>query len=72
MGEQSKLLNCPFCGGPVTLESAPGSYSEVYGKRKWWGVVCRNTTNIGGTCAVQISPSASKEAAIARWNTRAS
>ena len=65
------LLPCPFCGGPVELESAPSTRSEVYGKRDWWGVVCRNTINLGGTCAIYQIPSASKEAAIERWNRRA-
>jgi hypothetical protein len=65
------LLPCPFCGGAVTLERTTGSYEEMHGKREWWGVVCRNTRNRGGTCAVQIIPSASQEAAVARWNMRA-
>ena len=63
--EEDKLLPCPFCGGGVNLE-------RTIDQREWWGVVCRNTSNIGGTCAVQIRPSASKEAAIGRWNRRAS
>ena len=66
----SELKPCPFCGGPVELESAPSTRSEVYGKRDWWGVVCRNTINLGGTCAIYQIPSASKEAAIERWNRR--
>jgi len=59
-----KLKPCPFCGGSVELE-------HTVGDRSWWGVICRNTGNRGGTCAVQILPSASKEAAIERWNMRA-
>ena len=58
------LLPCPFCGGPVELEYTVNS-------RDWWGVKCRNTMNLGGTCAIQQIPSASKEAAIERWNRRA-
>lgn len=59
------LLPCPFCGGPVELEHTQRS-------RHWWGVVCRNTMNRGGSCAIEQVPSASKEAATARWNMRAS
>lgn len=58
------LLPCPFCGGPVKLEATRNS-------RPWWGVVCRNTLNLGGTCAIQQIPSGSAEAAVARWNRRA-
>ena len=61
-----KLLPCPFCGGPVKLENPLGDQH-----RSWWGVVCRNTINLGGTCAIEQRPSASKEAAIERWNRRA-
>ena len=64
------LKPCPFCGGSVKLESAMGGYEEMHGQRRWWGVKCRNTLNLGGTCAIEQIPSASKEAAIARWNTR--
>lgn len=59
-----ELLPCPFCGGPVAME-------RTIDKREWWGIVCRNTLNLGGSCAVSIRPSASKEAAAARWNRRA-
>lgn len=38
---------------------------------KWWGVVCRSTKNLGGTCAINQIPSRTKQAAIKRWNTRA-
>jgi hypothetical protein len=43
---------------------------EFYGVRTWYGIICRNTINRGGSCAVQIVPSASEEAAAARWNMR--
>jgi len=66
-----ELLPCPFCGGPVSLERAHDTLDNIHGTRKWWGVVCRNTLNLGGTCAVQIRPSASPETAIERWNRRA-
>ena len=69
MSEQ--LLPCPFCGGPVYLERATTTFEQMHGERKWWGVVCRNTIGLGGTCAIEQCPSASKEAAIARWNRRA-
>ena len=59
------LLPCPFCGGEVLIE-------ETVNIRNWYGVVCRNTINLGGTCAIQQVPSASKEAAVERWNRRAS
>lgn len=61
-----ELKPCPFCGGPVELEQP---ISDRY--RKFYGVVCRNTMNRGGTCAIEQRPSASKEAAIERWNRRA-
>lgn len=64
------LKPCPFCGGEVELEEAQPT-RDLYGVRHWFGIVCRNTINLGGTCAIQIRPSASKEAAIKRWNTRA-
>jgi hypothetical protein len=64
------LKPCPFCGGSVTLELATEEYYHFQSKRKFWGVVCRNTLNRGGSCAIQQRPSASKEAAIARWNMR--
>lgn len=66
-----ELLPCPFCGGPVNLESAGDRVRLAEGRREFWGVVCRNTTNVGGSCCMEQVPSASKEAAIARWNTRA-
>lgn len=59
-----ELLPCPFCGGSVYIE-------RTIDGREWFGVVCRNTMNRGGTCAIQQLPSASREAAIERWNTRA-
>lgn len=71
MDKNNELLPCPFCGGSVKLERTNDQYSEVYGRRPFWGVVCRNTMNLGGTCAIQQIPSASEEAAIERWNRRA-
>lgn len=65
------LKPCPFCGGAVEIERTTGRYEELHGRRPWWGVVCRNTRNVGGTCAIQQIPSASEEAAVARWNMRA-
>lgn len=65
------LLPCPFCGGPVDIEEVQPTYSPEFGKRRWWGIQCRNTLNRGGTCALQIVPQASAEAATERWNTRA-
>ena len=64
------LLPCPFCGGAVKLEVAERTLNRIMGERRWWGVVCRNTINVGGTCAIQQRPSASEEAAISRWNMR--
>jgi len=43
----------------------------MYGERRWWGVICRNTINRGGSCAIQQIPSASIDAAAERWNHRA-
>lgn len=68
--EANKLEPCPFCGGAVELERTTGEYERHHGQREWWGVVCRNTINVGGTCAIQQIPSASKEAAVERWNRR--
>lgn len=65
------LLPCPFCGGSVNLEQPAPTWSESHGQRNWWGVKCRNTENLGGTCCIEQVPSASKEAAITRWNRRA-
>lgn len=64
----SELKDCPFCGGPVQLErplDAPKNSNE------WWGIVCRNTLNRGGSCAIHQVPSRTKDAAIDRWNRRA-
>ncbi|WP_331373825.1 Lar family restriction alleviation protein [Sinorhizobium chiapasense] len=60
-----ELLPCPFCGGKVTLEQPMRARSN-----EWWGVVCRNTENLGGTCAIEQRPSRTKEAAAERWNRR--
>ena len=60
-----ELKPCPFCGGEVELE-------KTIDRREWWGVVCRNAKNIGGSCALSIRPSASKNVAIRRWNARPS
>lgn len=69
-GGLEPLLPCPFCGGPVHLEKAHTQRNHEHGSRQFWGVVCRNTKNLGGTCCMEQVPSASKEAAIARWNMR--
>jgi hypothetical protein len=61
-----ELKPCPFCGGAVELEQA-----NSRGAHRGWGVVCRNTINLGGTCAIEQIPSASREAATERWNRRA-
>lgn len=68
--DTKELKPCPFCGGLVELERAENTRGGIYGERKWWGVVCRNTINRGGTCAIQQAPSASEDAAIDRWNMR--
>jgi hypothetical protein len=65
-----ELKPCPFCGGPVKLEKSRVRIDSIYGERQFWGVVCRNTTNVGGTCCMEQVPSASQEAAVARWNHR--
>jgi hypothetical protein len=68
------LLPCPFCGGPVQLELANTSRDRIWGDkngdRHWYGVTCRNTINLGGTCCMDQVPSASKGSAIRRWNMR--
>lgn len=63
MTEEIRLKRCPFCGGEVQLEETV--------KKGSFGVVCRSTKNLGGTCAIESIPSG-KKAAIKRWNTRAS
>lgn len=65
-----ELKPCPFCGGPVKLEQAFKQSHVIYGERTFWGVVCRNTINHGFSCGMEQVPSASKDAAIARWNMR--
>ena len=62
-----ELLPCPFCGGHVDVEK---THIGPMG-RQFWGVKCRNTRNVGGTCAIEQIPSGSRETAIARWNSRA-
>lgn len=52
------------------LEKAHVKRSKEFGDRQFWGVVCRNTANLGGTCCMEQVPSASKDAAIKRWNMR--
>ena len=64
------LLPCPFCGGQVKLEKAHVQRHEQFGERQFYGIVCRNTTNLGGTCCMEQVPSASVEAAVSRWNMR--
>jgi hypothetical protein len=64
------LKPCPFCGGEVKLERAHTMRDAIYGERQFWGIVCRNTSNLGGSCCMEQMPSASKEAAIGRWNMR--
>ncbi|WP_189347221.1 Lar family restriction alleviation protein [Mesorhizobium sp. M4A.F.Ca.ET.090.04.2.1] len=64
----AELKPCPFCGGPVKLEQPLDSLPF---SSRGWGVVCRNTINLGGTCAIEQIPSRTKEAAIERWNRRA-
>jgi hypothetical protein len=67
---EQRLLPCPFCGGPVQLEKTRDGTHPIYGRRSFYGVTCRNTTNLGGTCCMEQVPSASREAAVTRWNTR--
>lgn len=59
----ANLLPCPFCGGPVELR-------RVLISKSWFGVVCRNTINRGGSCAMEQVPSRTQEAAVDRWNMR--
>lgn len=63
------LKPCPFCRGEVHLETVE-RYTEFFGPRKYYGVICRNTINRGGSCAFESIPSASVEAATERWNMR--
>ena len=68
--KQPDLLPCPFCGGSVKMEEGEETRDYLHGRRRWWGIICRNTINRGGSCAIQISPQASIEAAVDRWNMR--
>ena len=68
--EKDELLPCPLCGGEVFIEETTSYYNEMYGNRKFWGVVCRNTRSPTGSCGISIRPRASKEAAKETWNTR--
>lgn len=61
---REKLLPCPFCGGSVAIESTVDGSGFL-------GIKCRNTINLGGSCAIQQIPSRTREAAVARWNMRA-
>ena len=63
------LKPCPFCGGSVQLEQ-PQDRPRYSRPDEWWGVICRNTENLGGSCALSIAPSRSKESAVDRWNMR--
>jgi len=65
------LLPCPFCGVVPVIERCADTFDYLTGPRKWWGICCRSTLNLGGSCAVEIRPQASIEAAAKRWNTRA-
>ena len=53
MSEQKipELLPCPFCGGPVRLEMTHRRFDGV----QFWGITCRNTFGIGGSCAEEIN-----------------
>lgn len=62
--DKEKLKPCPFCGGEVQLETVKSRAGTLY------GVVCRNTGNRGGTCAMEQVPTRTAEAAMARWNMR--
>jgi len=66
MTDKQELLPCPYCGEDVSLEQPQYEESD-----EWWGVICRSTKNLGGTCAIEQTPSRTKQAAIKRWNTRA-
>lgn len=66
---EPKLKPCPFCGGSVKLEQ-PVHRNRNADPDEWWGVVCRNAMNLGGTCAIEQVPSRTKEAAAQRWNMR--
>lgn len=64
MTDKIELKPCPFCGGDAQMEPVK-LHSGT-----WYGVVCRNTGNLGGTCAIEQVPSRTPEAAAGRWNMR--
>lgn len=64
------LLPCPFCGGPVSLEIVGEETDYFHGPTRFYGVICRNTINRGGSCCMEQRGSASISAAVDRWNMR--
>lgn len=64
MTDKIELKPCPFCGGDAQMEPVKMRSGT------WYGVVCRNTGNLGGTCAMEQVPSRTPEAAAGRWNMR--
>jgi hypothetical protein len=70
MSDIPTLKPCPFCGGAVQIERCTDTFERLHGRRQWWGIVCRNTRNWGGSCALETTPQASIEAVVERWNKR--
>ncbi len=56
----TELLNCPFCGGPVTLEDYRGNYNSPVD----FVAHC-------AACDLSHGASIDKDQAIKNWNTRA-
>ena len=69
-----KMLLCPFCGGQAHVRMEPESPPEVEGP--YWTVTCRRDSlayrkRMGTGCpAGPMAIGDSRQAAVAKWNTR--
>ena len=59
----TELLPCPFCGKPARVYQ---DQSSDYERQWWWNAECTDWDH----CGADMTGMASKEAAIAKWNSR--